>query len=167
MKNKLKSWGIFLFLLGSFILLDSFSGITGYAVAEQVGKITSSIFGLIFILGGLGMFLSGGKINTYNKIVGGLYTTLATKSAYGHHTEKIKDVTNTLEKYGPQKIVKKVIKKQIKSGYLNSIEDDSVSLTMDTNKLEEIIKNHGKKISDEALKRIIELKEKKAMSGVR
>tara|TARA_Y100000034_G_C6907887_1_gene421897 strand:+ start:175 stop:603 length:429 start_codon:yes stop_codon:yes gene_type:complete len=49
--------GIFLFLIGVFILTSSQSGITGNIVSDRVNAI-SSIFGLVFIIGGLVLFMA-------------------------------------------------------------------------------------------------------------
>ena len=45
--------GIFSLLIGIFLVLDSFSGITGHVVSEQTGRGIGSVLGLVFIIGGL------------------------------------------------------------------------------------------------------------------
>ena len=43
-------------LIGVFLILDSFSGITGNVVSEQTGRGIGSFLGLVFIVGGLLLF---------------------------------------------------------------------------------------------------------------
>ena len=58
---KLKSWGILCTLIGfGFIINSSVISITGYVVSDGI-KIGGSILGLVFIIGGLGLFLASQK----------------------------------------------------------------------------------------------------------
>ena len=50
--------GIFLFLIGVFMLISSQSGMTGNVVSERTNAL-SSIFGLVFVIGGLGLMMTG------------------------------------------------------------------------------------------------------------
>jgi hypothetical protein len=52
--------GIFLFLIGVFILISSQSGMTGNVVSERVSAV-SSVFGLVFIIGGMILFIYESK----------------------------------------------------------------------------------------------------------
>ncbi|HLC87302.1 MAG TPA: hypothetical protein VJH65_03455 [Candidatus Nanoarchaeia archaeon] len=54
--------GVFLFWIGVLFVLNSLSGITGYAVVEGIGKTSSSFFGLGLILLGVVLFLSAGSL---------------------------------------------------------------------------------------------------------
>jgi len=56
-----KILGIVLFLIGGFLIFNSFSSMTGFAVAEFVGKGASSILGFVFVLVGVLVFMAGGK----------------------------------------------------------------------------------------------------------
>lgn len=58
-RSVMRALGILLILAGVLFVLNSFSGITGFAVAELVGKATGSIIGLVFIVGGIVLFLRG------------------------------------------------------------------------------------------------------------
>jgi len=49
-------------LIGLASILNSLSGITGFAIAEDVGTTPSFIFGLILFLGGLGLFIPRGRM---------------------------------------------------------------------------------------------------------
>jgi len=62
MKFRLKrAVGVLLFWIGVVFILNEFSGITGYIVMENA-KGFGSIFGLIFIIGGLALFLEKSKL---------------------------------------------------------------------------------------------------------
>lgn len=57
MKEKFRiGIGTLSLLIGVFLVLDSFSGITGHVVSEQTGKGIGSILGLAFVIGGLLLF---------------------------------------------------------------------------------------------------------------
>jgi hypothetical protein len=53
--------GAILFLIGIVLIFNSFSGITGFVVLENIGKGVSSIFGLVFVLGGLALLMIQGS----------------------------------------------------------------------------------------------------------
>jgi len=55
-----KFLGAFLILLGFFFILNSFSGMTGFAVADNFGK-PGSILGLVLIIVGVVVFVSRRK----------------------------------------------------------------------------------------------------------
>lgn len=58
-----KAAGVILFFIGFIFILNSLSGMTGFAIAESIGKIPSSIIGLIFIIGGILLFVRGKESN--------------------------------------------------------------------------------------------------------
>jgi hypothetical protein len=58
--------GIFLFLIGVFILISSQSGMTGNIVSDRVSAI-SSILGLVFIIGGILLFVGLNEYRQENK----------------------------------------------------------------------------------------------------
>ena len=62
--NLKRGFGVVLFWIGVAFILNSFSGITGYVVAEEIGKSVSSILGLVFVVGGLALFIRGNKLKT-------------------------------------------------------------------------------------------------------
>ena len=65
-----KAAGMISILIGIFFILNSFSGITGFAVAEGIGKGTSGILGLVFVVGGILVFMVEdleGKVKTPTK----------------------------------------------------------------------------------------------------
>lgn len=51
--------GIFMFFVGFVFMINYLSGITGYAVSDQVNPEFSSIAGIVFIVGGLMLFIAG------------------------------------------------------------------------------------------------------------
>lgn len=53
--------GIFFIFLGFLFLISSFSGITGLSIFENAEKTTSSIFGIVFIVGGFLVIFIGTK----------------------------------------------------------------------------------------------------------
>jgi type IV secretory pathway TrbD component len=57
MSKKLKGVGIVLFLAGFILILNSFSGITGYIIINNIEEGFSSIFGLVLIIIGTGLFI--------------------------------------------------------------------------------------------------------------
>lgn len=60
MKAKvMKNLGIFFFLIGVVLILNSLSGITGFIIAERVGTSVSGILGLVFLVVGVLLFVSG------------------------------------------------------------------------------------------------------------
>jgi len=59
--EKRKIIGVVLFLIGAILILNSFSSITGFAVAESIGTSISSILGLVLVVGGIVIFMSRGK----------------------------------------------------------------------------------------------------------
>lgn len=54
-----KAASIISILIGIFFILNSFSGMTGFVIAESVGKGISGILGLVLIIGGVLVFMSG------------------------------------------------------------------------------------------------------------
>ena len=49
------------FIFGLFFMISSFSGITGFVILSGIGKRTSSILGVIFIVGVIVLFMTGRK----------------------------------------------------------------------------------------------------------
>ena len=54
-----KTLGALLFIIGISLLASSQSGITGNIISETFGTVGSSIFGLVFIVGGIGIIIFG------------------------------------------------------------------------------------------------------------
>lgn len=52
--------GALMFFIGTILILNSFSGITGFVVAESIGKGISSILGFALIVGGI-LFMAEGR----------------------------------------------------------------------------------------------------------
>lgn len=61
--EKRKILGIVLFLIGGFLIFNSFSGMTGFVVAENIEKNISSIIGLMLVIGGIVLFVRGKEGN--------------------------------------------------------------------------------------------------------
>ena len=57
--EKRKILGAILILIGFVLILNSFSGMTGFAVADSIGKGVSSILGFVFVIGGFLVFIGG------------------------------------------------------------------------------------------------------------
>ena len=103
--NAQKTLGAILILTGIVLILNSFSGITGFVVAESLGKSVSSILGLVFVIGGVLVFMSGRSLSEI--------LSDATKTAYG--TLKMRDTPDALrytdlkvkERYEEEKPIKK------------------------------------------------------------
>jgi len=55
--NKLKGLGFVLIVIGAFLILGSFSGITGFAVFDDLRRETFSVVGIITIITGLLLML--------------------------------------------------------------------------------------------------------------
>lgn len=95
-KKSLRIFGTFLFLVGIVFLLNSISIITGYFIFEEVDEDFNRAIGLVFLLLGLIIFLSGlenkveklkrelaeilksSKIGSYDEL-----TKIAQKMGYG------------------------------------------------------------------------------------
>ena len=56
--NKKRFLGILLFWIGVIIILNSFSGITGFVISGNIYKTGFSLIGLVFVIGGLGIFMT-------------------------------------------------------------------------------------------------------------
>ena len=82
-----RSVGAFMFLIGTFMLISSQSGITGNVVSEIVDSM-SSVFGLILIIGGL-VLMVGGKGK-------GLVDILNDAVVTDHGTYRMKDTRDAL-----------------------------------------------------------------------
>jgi len=65
--KKFKIIGATLILIGCVFILNSFSTITGFAIADSIGKGVSSIIGLVLVGGGIVMFMNSleGTIQIY------------------------------------------------------------------------------------------------------
>ena len=68
MKVVVELSGIFMFLTGFVFLINYFSGITGYVVTTEISREFSSMAGIILVVGGLMLFISGRHVQTNNKI---------------------------------------------------------------------------------------------------
>jgi hypothetical protein len=51
--------GIFIFLIGFIFMVNYLSGVTGYVITNQINTEFSSIMGIVFIIGGLLLFIAG------------------------------------------------------------------------------------------------------------
>ena len=60
--------GIFMFFAGFIFMINYLSGITGYVVTNQVNTEFSSIAGIVFIVGGLMLFIAGRHLENSNVI---------------------------------------------------------------------------------------------------
>jgi len=57
--NIVRFLGVLLFWIGIVFVLNSFTGMSGYAIVDDIGKGEGSILALVFIIGGLVLFLKG------------------------------------------------------------------------------------------------------------
>ena len=68
-KNKImKLLGITLIFIGFLFILNASSGITGFAVAESIGRGISGIIGLVLIIGGVVVFISANNKKNLEEI---------------------------------------------------------------------------------------------------
>ena len=161
----LKILGIISFLIGCVFVLNSFSEITGFAITESFGKGMSSILGLVFILGGIVLFLLE-RESKYNEIAGMVYELLGRRGSYGHHTENLGHIERQVSGGGiSPKEVRKVINKEAEKGRLHT--KKGISLNQNPKKLGEIIDKFGNRIHKNIRERFFQLKEKYFMEGVR
>ncbi|MBU0760295.1 MAG: hypothetical protein KJ600_03980 [Nanoarchaeota archaeon] len=58
-KRFVKILGILLIVIGIVVLLDTFTGITGLVVLEDIGRTAGSVIGIVFVLVGVLVFMSG------------------------------------------------------------------------------------------------------------
>jgi len=98
MVTKKRVLGTFLFLVGSFFLLSLQFTITGNVVSETFGKIGSSIIGSIFILGGLGLFISGKNQYTVKSLESLLKTDLPAETVFVIDSSGAIDYQDKIEK---------------------------------------------------------------------
>lgn len=61
--------GIFIFLAGFIFFINYLSGITGYVAINEINEEFSSIAGIVLIVGGLILFITGRHVQADNKIV--------------------------------------------------------------------------------------------------
>jgi len=90
-KRGIKTIAIILILIGIIILLNTYTTITGFAVLNNLTKTTSSILGIIFVIGGI-LLLQSGRTTT-----GGLEVFISNKAL--EKSEKDKTVEANLSKY--------------------------------------------------------------------
>ncbi len=116
-----KYFGIFFIILGAVLLFNSFSGITGFVVFEDVKKEVSGILGAVFVIAGIGILTSRTHhVRFHDEIAARLYEILGTRNAYGHKTEEISVMESRIAAHGSfdKREVKNVIKREIESGKL-------------------------------------------------
>ncbi len=228
--------GFLLVIIGIFLLLQGFSGITGGVTFEGIGKATSALLGIIILFAGILILATGEKKknleayvtrnyksfrsyleegnfrnlstkkqayyfqklrkemmdlpseeresyakrklyelsqgdegiqSVYDDIATKVYETLILKHAYGHHTESIADIEDWASGGRISKSeVNEVIQEEADQGRLKIVKN-SVSVSMDRKKLEEIIDTYGDSMKTAARDEFEELKNGKIPSGVR
>jgi len=67
MKVVIELSGIFMFLIGFVFLINYFSGITGYVVTNEISQEFSSTAGIVLVVGGLMLFISGRHVQSNKK----------------------------------------------------------------------------------------------------
>ena len=72
--KKSRILGVVLIIIGFLFILNSLSSITGFAVAESIGKGASSLVGIALVIGGVLMFISK-KEKRVNKLERDLLNT--------------------------------------------------------------------------------------------
>ena len=172
MKGKLCSFvGLLLLAVGTVFLLNSFSGMTGFVVLENVGKGASGVLGIVLVLGGILMFMARAHHHRfYEEIAVRVYDSLGTRNAYGHKTEQVSLTEARIAAHGPfdQSDVRNVINREIESGRL--LLDKSgyaISITTRPDKVEEIGRIFGKRMRKDVLDRLSELERGRLPAGVR
>jgi|SRR3989338_2747055 len=163
--------GILLVVAGAVLLLNSFSGLTGFVVLEDVNKNVSGVLGIVLVLGGIGVLMARAHHNRfYSEIAARIYDGLGTRNAYGHKTEQISVTESRIAAHGPFRKgdVENVISKEIESGRL--VLDKSrqaVSISTNPERIEEIVDNYGGMMKDTVVDRLKELEERRLPAGVR
>ena len=129
--------GLVFIVVGAIFLINSFSGITGAVVLENVNVSVSAVVGLVFVIVGILIFMARPPLD-YERIAVRLYDSLGAKNAYGHHTEPIEKIKNLAAAEGSitPRQVGIVIKEEIKKGRLSQ-DKNSLSIPMKREKLEE------------------------------
>lgn len=171
-KNKgLEFFGFLLVALGTFLLLNSFSGITGLAVVEEIGRTVSSVFGAILFIAGVGILMARAHHNLhYGFVAARVYESLGNRNSYGHKTEQISVVESRIAAHYnlDKRTVGNVIEEEIGSGRL--VLDKSgraVSISTRPEKLSEVVERFGSRIKDTVVERLNELKGRRLPAGVR
>lgn len=55
-----RNFGFLFFAFGILLILNSFHGLTGFVITEKIKEVQGSVFGLMFILGGMFLILMAG-----------------------------------------------------------------------------------------------------------
>lgn len=170
MKKKiLWIFGFLFILFGISLLLNSFQGITGFVISEDVSVEVGGVIGFTFMLVGIFLILSV-RIDErkYHDVASRIYQTLGSKGAYGHHTENIEDIERWVSGGNiSKKDIKSVLKSEIYARRLNYDDKGGISITRNREKLEEILGYYGENIRDEVRKRLEELSRGRTPLGVR
>ncbi len=97
-----KILGIILFLVGCIFILNSFSGITGFVVAESVGKGVSGILGLVLVIGGVLVFVEGREKIEERKNKEGKLIKISRSREFKSNTRRVpkKMIEGTIDKIG-------------------------------------------------------------------
>jgi|SRR3989344_5363328 len=93
--------GSFSFILGIFLILDSFFEITGHVVSKQAGIPTTSFFGIILVLSGLVLFFLELRYQQTSTEAQGLEKVIRTKRfERSIRRHDLKKIDRAIEKLG-------------------------------------------------------------------
>jgi hypothetical protein len=163
--------GFLLIIIGIVLLFNSFSGITGLAIFEDVKKEASGLAGAVFVIGGIGILMSRAKYGrSYNEIAARVYDVLGTRNAYGHKTEQISVTESKIAAHSPfdKRAVQRVILGEIESGrLLRDKSGQAISISTKPERLEEVIRYCGSKMKDTVVDRLRDLEGGRLPLGVR
>lgn len=161
--------GTLLIVVGVVLVLNSFSGITGFVVLEDFGREVSGILGFVLVLGGVGMLMARAHHDRYHsRIAARVYEMLARHDAYGHHTENASVLEGSVAKKFDRRDVDNVVRSEIAAGRL--VLDKSttaVSISTSPEKLVEIEDLYGRLINPAVLERVDQLRHGHLPAGVR
>ncbi|MBU0466268.1 MAG: hypothetical protein KJ718_01575 [Nanoarchaeota archaeon] len=163
--------GVLFVVLGAVLLLNYFSGITGFAVVEGEGGEVGSILGALLLFAGIAILMARAHHNRYyGEIAARVYETLGAHDAYGHKTEQTAVIESRIAAHGHfnKRDVGNVIDGEIESGRL--LLDKSghwISITTRPEKVREIEQRYGDRIKDTVVDRLRELEGRRLPAGVR
>lgn len=170
-KDFWRYFGFLLMVVGIVLLFNSFSGITGLVIFENIKKEAGGILGVVFVIGGIGILMSRARYSrAYNEIAARVYESLGTRNAYGHKTEQISVTESRIAAHSPfdKREVHSIIKREIDSGRLVLDKSgNAISISTNPQRLEEIIKYCGPKMKDTVVDRLRDLESGRLPLGVR
>ena len=159
--------GIGYLLLGIIVVLASFRGITGFIIAENLSGDIGKILGIVFFVIGILVLMNSRSYKEYDNIAKKIYEKLGERNAYGHHVENIDYIERFVAGGNISKSdVNKVIMEEVSSGRLDK-DRSTISISMNRDRLREVLENYGGRIKKSVRERLEELAIGRTPVGVR